>query len=82
MCAMALVHSRVRRVVFVHPDPERGMLGAGRPARRLHCERSLNHRYVVFCLHDAARLGAVDDGENGAGGKDGVEPPPLKRARG
>ena len=45
MCAMALVHSRVRRVVFCEPDPARGALG-GR--FRLHGCRSLNHHYQVY----------------------------------
>ena len=49
MCAMALVHSRVRRVFFAHPDPNHGMLG-GRPGARLQCVKSLNHRYAVFAL--------------------------------
>lgn len=48
MCAMALVHSRVRRVVFCEPDQARGALG-GR--FRLHGCRSLNHHYQVYrCL--------------------------------
>ncbi len=42
MCAMALVHSRVRRVVYCHPDPAGGALGG---ALRLHGRRSLNHHY-------------------------------------
>jgi tRNA(Arg) A34 adenosine deaminase TadA len=45
MCAMALVHSRVRRVVFCEADPDRGALG-GR--FRLHGCRSLNHHYKVY----------------------------------
>lgn len=47
MCAMALVHSRLRRVVYCAPDPERGALGG---AFRLHSQRSLNHRYRVYRL--------------------------------
>jgi tRNA-specific adenosine deaminase 3 len=46
MCAMALVHSRVRRVVFCKPDAQLGALG-GRI--RLHGQKSLNHHYQVFC---------------------------------
>ena len=45
MCAMALVHSRVRRVVFCEPDQAHGALG-GR--FRLHGCRSLNHHYQVY----------------------------------
>ena len=48
MCAMALVHSRVRRVVFCEPDQARGALG-GR--FRLHGCRSLNHHYQVYHLN-------------------------------
>jgi tRNA-specific adenosine deaminase 3 len=45
MCAMALVHSRVRRVVYCEPDAQLGALG-GRI--RLHGQKSLNHHYQVF----------------------------------
>eukprot|EP00873_Tetraselmis_striata_P013069 jgi/Tetstr1/433333/TSEL_022619.t1 len=47
MCAMALVHSRVARVVFCRPDPQRGALGG---AFALHQQRGLNHRYEVYRL--------------------------------
>lgn len=45
MCAMALVHSRVQRVVYCVPDPYRGALGG---SIRLHAQRSLNHHYKVY----------------------------------
>ena len=45
MCAMALVHSRVRRVVYCMPDAQFGALGG---AFRLHGQRSLNHHYQVY----------------------------------
>ena len=48
MCAMALVHSRVRRVVFCVPDPVHGALGG---AFRLHGQKSLNHHYQVYRVH-------------------------------
>jgi len=51
MCAMALVHSRVRRVVFARPDCGAGALG-GRWA--LQALRSLNHHYAVYCLDEDA----------------------------
>jgi len=51
MCAMALVHSRVRRVVYCHPDPVGGALGG---ALRLHGRRSLNHHYQVYRLPELA----------------------------
>ncbi|KXZ47055.1 hypothetical protein GPECTOR_38g292 [Gonium pectorale] len=45
MCSMALVHSRVQRVIYCRPDPQHGALGG---ERRLHACRSLNHNYEVF----------------------------------
>jgi tRNA-specific adenosine deaminase 3 len=47
MCAMALVHSRLRRVVYSCPDLRWGALG-GR--FKLHGQRSLNHHYAVYHL--------------------------------
>ncbi|RLN90040.1 hypothetical protein BBJ28_00013802 [Nothophytophthora sp. Chile5] len=47
MCAMALVHSRVRRVVFDRLNPTDGALLS---VFRLHTIRSLNHHYRVFRL--------------------------------
>jgi len=48
MCAMALVHSRVRRVVFCQPDKQHGFLGGC--GVRLHSKRSLNHHFQVYRL--------------------------------
>lgn len=45
MCAMALLHSRVRRVFWDVPDPKRGALGS---VVRLHTLPNINHRYRVF----------------------------------
>uniref|UniRef100_A0A8W7PHM9 CMP/dCMP-type deaminase domain-containing protein n=1 Tax=Anopheles coluzzii TaxID=1518534 RepID=A0A8W7PHM9_ANOCL len=45
MCAMALVHSRVRRVFFHRPTPGRGALGT---LVKLHAVKELNHHYEVF----------------------------------
>jgi tRNA-specific adenosine deaminase 3 len=47
MCAMALVHSRVRRVIYGLSNAEAGALGT---LYHLHTKRSLNHRYRVFKL--------------------------------
>uniref|UniRef100_A0A182WKZ9 CMP/dCMP-type deaminase domain-containing protein n=1 Tax=Anopheles minimus TaxID=112268 RepID=A0A182WKZ9_9DIPT len=44
MCAMALVHSRVRRVFYHHPTA-RGALGT---LTKLHTVKDLNHHYEVF----------------------------------
>jgi tRNA-specific adenosine deaminase 3 len=56
MCAMALVHSRVRRVFYCVPEPDgMGALGghwsyegAGEGRCMLMRERSLNHHYEVW----------------------------------
>jgi hypothetical protein len=45
MSAMALVHSRIRRVVYIHPDPLCGALGS---THSVHEMRSLNHRFRVY----------------------------------
>ncbi|GLC34519.1 hypothetical protein PLESTB_001252400 [Pleodorina starrii] len=47
MCAMALVHSRVQRVIYCRPDAAYGALGG---CRRLHACKSLNHNYEVYRL--------------------------------
>ncbi|XVF29795.1 hypothetical protein REPUB_Repub16aG0001900 [Reevesia pubescens] len=45
MCAMALVHQRIRRIFYAFPNPEAGALGS---IHRLQGEKSLNHHYAVF----------------------------------
>nr|GMD72803.1 probable inactive tRNA-specific adenosine deaminase-like protein 3 isoform X1 [Ipomoea batatas] len=45
MCAMALVHQRVRRIFYAFPNLNAGALGS---VHRLQGERSLNHHYAVF----------------------------------
>ncbi|CAL5340734.1 unnamed protein product [Camellia sinensis] len=45
LCAMALVHQRVRRIFYAFPNPNEGALGS---VRRLQGEKSLNHHYAVF----------------------------------
>ncbi|XVE70298.1 hypothetical protein DITRI_Ditri10aG0061100 [Diplodiscus trichospermus] len=45
MCAMALVHQRIRRIFYAFPNPEAGALGS---VERLQGEKSLNHHYAVF----------------------------------
>jgi tRNA-specific adenosine deaminase 3 len=52
MCAMALVHSRVRRVVFAIAQADGGGSLAGR--WHLHGARGINHRYAVYALDDSA----------------------------
>lgn len=48
MSSMALVHSRIRRVVYLHPDPIFGALGS---TNSLHEMRALNHRFRVYTSH-------------------------------
>eukprot|EP00897_Mesotaenium_endlicherianum_P010151 jgi/Mesen1/9164/ME000591S08483 len=45
MCAMALVHQRVRRVVYALAKPEVGALGS---TAKLHALKGLNHRYTAI----------------------------------
>lgn len=45
MCSMALVHSRVSRVFFLQPSPQKGGLFS---LCRLQNERSLNHTFEVY----------------------------------
>ncbi|XP_012572158.1 tRNA-specific adenosine deaminase TAD3 isoform X2 [Cicer arietinum] len=45
MCAMALVHQRIRRIFYAFPNPKTGALGS---VYRLQGEKSLNHHYAVF----------------------------------
>lgn len=45
MCAMALTHSRIRRVVFCESDAAAGALGG---VFRLHGQASLNHHFDVW----------------------------------
>jgi tRNA-specific adenosine deaminase 3 len=55
MCAMALVHSRVRRVVFAAPNAVAGALGGGKYS--LHGQPTLNHHYDVYSFGmDETRL--------------------------
>jgi tRNA-specific adenosine deaminase 3 len=51
MCAMALVHARVRRVVYARPDAAAGALES---RGRLQAVRSLNHHYAVYCMDGGA----------------------------
>jgi len=63
MCAMALVHSRLKRVIFAATNAETGALsGAEAGVRRLHGVRSLNHHYSVFTYDaDEDELRAIAD---------------------
>ncbi|KAK3438814.1 hypothetical protein EUGRSUZ_C03640 [Eucalyptus grandis] len=45
MCAMALVHQRIRLVFYAFPNLSAKALGS---VHRLQGEKSLNHHYAVF----------------------------------
>lgn len=45
MCAMALLHSRIRRVFYREFEPVAGALGS---RYKLHCMKELNHHFDVF----------------------------------
>ncbi|WOH12513.1 hypothetical protein DCAR_0832017 [Daucus carota subsp. sativus] len=45
MCAMALVHQRIKRIFYAFPNLNAGALGS---LHRLQGEKSLNHHYAVF----------------------------------
>lgn len=47
--AMALVHSRIRRVVFGIPDKEAGGLGGSHKVMAIHSLPGTNHKYRAFC---------------------------------
>lgn len=62
MCAMALIHSRARRVVFAKLNATDGALAS---AHRLHTIKSLNHHYRVFHMRLGDDTGTVADEETG-----------------
>lgn len=67
MCAMALVHQRVRRIFFSSPNSSAGALGS---VHRLQGERSLNHHYAVFRVvlpEEVFRNKVVDGKTSGSG---------------
>jgi tRNA-specific adenosine deaminase 3 len=45
MCSMALLHSRIARVVYAIPNNEQGGLGS---RFSIHCEYRLNHHFQVY----------------------------------
>lgn len=47
MCAMALVHSRIRRVIFVEINDKQV---GGLSHAKIHCEPALNHRFEALLL--------------------------------
>ena len=66
--AMALLHSRVRRVFWAEPDAAAGGLGS---RQRLHAEAPLNHAFRVFRWAGAGPPGAgAGRGKAGGGMRD------------
>lgn len=47
MCSMALLHSRIRRIIFLSFNEEEV---GGLSDTKIHCERALNHRFQAFLL--------------------------------
>jgi len=45
MCSMALLHSRISRVIFCEKSPEDGGLGS---RFKIHCQKNLNHKFQVY----------------------------------
>lgn len=62
---MALVHSRVRRVIYGARNPEHGCLGS---LMMLHSMPALNHNYRVFegVCADECQLSLRDEGREPA----------------
>ncbi|KIZ03932.1 hypothetical protein MNEG_4032 [Monoraphidium neglectum] len=63
MCGMALVHSRLARVVYCEADGRHGALGG---AFRLQANRSLNHHYDVFHMPAERRSSKAAGGKAAA----------------
>ena len=64
---MALVHSRVRRVVFGAVDRDMGGLGGVENARMnggIHCLPGTNHHYRAFRLNTDYLDGVDDDDDD------------------
>ncbi|GAM21520.1 hypothetical protein SAMD00019534_046950 [Acytostelium subglobosum LB1] len=64
MCSMALVHSRIKRVVFGTPQPQAGGLGG---TLKVHTQKSINHRFQVYrgiLQEQCQALLDVDDNNN------------------
>ncbi len=55
--AMALVHSRVRRVIFGIADKEMGGLGGVGVSLAAHCLPGTNHHYRAFRLNTEYIIG-------------------------
>lgn len=69
--AMALLHSRVSRVIYCSPNPLRGALGSA--AKPLHEIPSLNHHYDVFLVSSSLDVSA-DSSYDRSGAIERMEP--------
>ena len=68
LCAMSLLHSRIRELYFVRPSPGAGGCGS---EFRVHEDGGLNHRFEVF-RWDEGGAGAGAGKGKGKGGGTGV----------
>lgn len=71
MCAMALVHSRIRRVFFINNSPRHGALGGGGVGKDvcLPALPSLNHRYRMWRWAGGSSRDDEEKGEEKGGEK-------------
>lgn len=67
MCAMALVHSRIRRVFYGQPIGEKAVGGLSNA--RIHVEPRLNHRYDAWYLPPESLEDDESDDDGKASGK-------------
>lgn len=67
MSAMALVHSRIRRVYFVRRVAAAGALASG--WGHIHSLAALNHHYRAFQLHGASLAAAMGGESNPSDGR-------------
>ncbi|EME31365.1 Probable inactive tRNA-specific adenosine deaminase-like protein 3 [Galdieria sulphuraria] len=56
MCCMALVHARVKRVIFAIPNKYFGGLGGGPSGTQLHKVTALNHHFDVLHLEGFEKI--------------------------
>ncbi|GJQ11094.1 hypothetical protein GpartN1_g2885.t1 [Galdieria partita] len=56
MCCMALVHARVKRVIFAIPNKYFGGLGGGPSGTQLHKVAALNHHFDVLHLEGFEKI--------------------------
>ena len=55
MCAMALTHSRIKRIFYVNKDKNGKGALSSKTRKRLHGVRTLNHHFAVWSFDDDDR---------------------------